>query len=109
MGGYGTWDAIQRRPELFAGAVPICGGGDPDGAEAMKDIPIWVYHGAKDGAVPVARSRQMVEALKKLDAEVHYTEIPDAGHDVWTPAFADEEMLEWLFSQKKHKWALMSR
>ena len=28
MGGYGTWDAIQRRPEFFAAAVPICGGGD---------------------------------------------------------------------------------
>ena len=28
MGGYGTWDAIQRRPNFFAAAVPICGGGD---------------------------------------------------------------------------------
>ena len=26
MGGYGTWDAIQRRPDFFAAAVPICGG-----------------------------------------------------------------------------------
>jgi predicted peptidase len=28
MEGFGTWDAIQRKPELFAAAVPICGGGD---------------------------------------------------------------------------------
>ena len=28
MVGYATWDAIQRRPDFFAAAVPICGGGD---------------------------------------------------------------------------------
>src|SRR5262249_5923284 len=28
MGGYGTWDLLARKPELFAAAVPICGGGD---------------------------------------------------------------------------------
>ena len=27
MGGYGTWDIIQRRPDFFAAAMPICGGG----------------------------------------------------------------------------------
>src|SRR5579883_1643865 len=29
IGGYGTWDAIERRPYLFAAAVPMCGAGDP--------------------------------------------------------------------------------
>jgi predicted peptidase len=28
MGGYGTYDAIERYPNLFAAAVPVCGGGD---------------------------------------------------------------------------------
>ena len=28
MGGYGTWDAISRRPDVFAAAIPICGGAD---------------------------------------------------------------------------------
>ena len=26
MGAFGVWDAVQRRPELFAAAAPICGG-----------------------------------------------------------------------------------
>ena len=29
MGGFGTWEAIQRMPERFAAAVPVCGGGLP--------------------------------------------------------------------------------
>ena len=29
MGGHGTWDAICRRPDFFAAAMPCCGGGDP--------------------------------------------------------------------------------
>ena len=26
MGGYGTFELVSRRPDLFAAAVPICGG-----------------------------------------------------------------------------------
>ena len=45
MGGYGTWDAVQRYPGRFAAAVPICGGGDAQGAKVMKNTPIWAFHG----------------------------------------------------------------
>ena len=100
MGGYGTWDAIQRYPERFAAAVPICGGGDVEGVEIMKNTPIWAFHGDRDGAVPVDRSRQMVEALKKIDGNIKYTEYAGAGHGIWNTVFGTEEMIVWLFSQK---------
>ena len=29
LGGYGTWHFITRHPDVFAAAVPLCGGGDP--------------------------------------------------------------------------------
>ena len=64
MGGYGTWDGIQRHPELFAAAVPICGGGDPKLAKKIAAIPIWAFHGDQDEAVPVSGSRDMIAALK---------------------------------------------
>jgi len=40
------------RPEVIAAAVPICGGGDPDLAKNIVDIPVWAFHGAKDMNVP---------------------------------------------------------
>jgi len=45
MGGYGTWDAIQRKPDFFAAAVPICGGGDSSLAHKLTKLPIWAWHG----------------------------------------------------------------
>ena len=100
MGGYGTWDAIQREPALFAAAIPICGGGDTACAPAIKHIPVWVFHGDKDGAVPVERSRDMYKALQYCGAAAQYREYPGAGHDVWTRTYEDPAVLTWLFAQR---------
>ena len=101
MGGYGTWDLLARRPKLFAAGVPVCGGGDESTAERIVKIPIWVFHGDKDNSVPVARSRTMVEALKKAGGHPKYTEYPGVGHNSWDKAYADPELMKWLFAQKR--------
>ena len=101
MGGYGTWDAVQRRPELFAAAMPICGGGDTHLAWKIRDVPIWVWHGDRDNVVPFSRSRDMVAALWAVDGCVRYTEVPGCGHAVWKPAYASLDALKWLFDQHK--------
>jgi predicted peptidase len=101
MGGYGTWDAIQREPRLFAAALPICGGADTAQAPAIKHLPIWTFHGEKDTAVPVARSRDIVKALEACGSNIQYREYPGAGHDVWTRTYADAGVLKWFFSQKQ--------
>ncbi len=101
MGGFGAWDVIARRPDLFAAAVPICGGGDEATATKIAKIPIWAFHGAKDPAVNVNRTRHMIAALKKAGGEPKYTEYPDEGHASWVPAYKDAAMMKWLFGQKK--------
>ncbi len=63
MGGYGTYDAIERYPSLFAAAVPVCGGGDVSKAPSIAHIPIWIYHGADDPAVsPIYSARYAASA-----------------------------------------------
>ena len=101
MGGYGTWDAVQRRPDLFAAAMPICGGGDSHLAWKIRETPIWAWHGSADDVVPVSRSRDMVSALWAVDGNVRYTEVPGCGHASWIPAYDSKEALGWLFSQKR--------
>jgi predicted peptidase len=100
MGGFGTWDLVARRPELFAAAVPICGG-DTSKAERLAKVPIWVFHGDKDTAVKVTFSRDMVAAIEKAGGKPKYTEYKGVGHDSWTPAYRDPELMKWLFEQKK--------
>jgi predicted peptidase len=101
MGGYGTWDAIQREPALFAAALPICGGGDTARAPSIKNIPVWTFHGDKDTAVPVNRSRDMAKALEACGGKIQYREYPGAGHDVWTRTYNDSDVLAWFFSQHR--------
>ena len=122
MGGYGTWELALQQPTRYAALVPICGGltvdwtdkrptmqahsvadsQDPFAAtaQALKNVPTWIFHGAKDDAVPPAQSRRMYAALQAAHApNAHYTEFPDANHNSWDPAYATPELWTWLFQQ----------
>ena len=101
MGGYGTWDLISRRPEVFAAAIPICGGADLAQAPKLASMPIWTFHGSKDTSVPVCRSRNMMSALWAVGSDAHYWEHPDAPHNVWTRTYQNSEVLTWFFAQTK--------
>ena len=101
MGGYGTWDAIQRRPQYFAAAVPICGGGDMALAPTLVNMPIWIWHGDKDNTIKVSRSRDMAGAIKDAGGAPRYTEVQGRGHNVWLDVWAAEELWLWLFGQSK--------
>jgi predicted peptidase len=103
MGGFGTWDFAQRYPDFIAAAAPICGGADDSTAAKIKHIPIWAFHGSDDTAVWPERSRSMVAALKKEKGNVRYSEYEKVGHDSWTRAFAEPELLSWMFAQKRGK------
>jgi predicted peptidase len=101
MGGYGTWDALCRRPDYFAAAVPICGGADEEQAERIAGIPVWVFHGALDQTVPTIRSRNIVAALKKAGGNPIYSECAGVNHASWKNALAEPDLLKWLFNQKR--------
>jgi len=101
MGGFGTWDAIQRHPEVFAAAVPICGGGDKALAPRIAKIPVWVFHGGNDGVVKTKRSQDMVAALKAAGGKPKYDEYPGVGHGSWKRAYETPELFEWLFAQRR--------
>lgn len=98
MGGFGTWDLIARYPDIFAAAVPICGGGDERMAPFLGKMPIWAFHGARDEAVPPENSRRMIRAIRAAGGNPRYTEYPDASHNSWDPAMREPELLPWLFS-----------
>ena len=102
MGGFGTWDALQRHPEKFAAAIAICGGGDPACAEAMKDVPVYIFHGLLDEVVMPSRSIQMYDALKDVgNEEVFLVTYPELGHWCWDAAFSTPGLVELLFGKKR--------
>ena len=110
MGGFGSWKLLFKRPELFAAVAPICGGGSmidslglrKDQAAALKTLPVWVFHGAKDSVVPLAESERMVAVLKRMGCtDVKLTVYPDADHNSWTQTYDNPEFYAWLLSKER--------
>ncbi len=102
MGGRGTWDWAFYRPGRFAAIAPICGWGEPFRAHQLKDLPVWVYHGALDNVVPLQESSDMVNALRTSGNKyVKFTIYPDAGHDAWTDTYNDASLYEWFLQYAK--------
>ena len=91
MGGFGASELAARRPELFAAAVPIAGGGDVSKAHRLRSLPIRAIHGADDQTVPVGHSRKMISAIRSAGGFALYDELHGVGHDSWRPAFKDPE------------------
>ena len=100
MGAFGTWSWAIETPRTFAAVVPVAGGGDPKRVGVLRNVPIWVFHGAKDTRVPPSRSQVMVDALRKAGSnKVKFTIDPDKGHSA--SGFNKPELYEWLVKQKK--------
>ena len=102
MGAMGTFEILSRKPEMFAAAFAICGGGNVELAENYaKNTPMWIFHGADDTVVHPKYSVDMVSALFKFGAKPNFNLYRKTGHNSWDAAFAEPELLSWLFSKSK--------
>lgn len=118
MGGHGVYHIAQDHAHRFRGLAVSCGSpfrpswrltelGLPDVdrsttalakiANRLRQLPLWVFHGALDAVVPVTEARRMVEALRAAGARVRYTEYPDGGHELCRRPYADPALWAWLF------------
>ena len=124
MGGYGTWDIALRQPDRFAALAPVCGAikapreerdtlyvtqvaneADPYAvvANRLRNVPVWIFHGAKDDLVPPDDDRLLIRAFRAAGArDARHTEFPDANHNSWDPAYSQTpEFWTWLFAQHR--------
>lgn len=100
MGGFGSWSLAARHPSWFSAVVPICGGGEDRLAARYAGLPIQIWHGDADKAVPTEQSRRMVKALKKWKIPVDYHELPGVGHNSWSAAYSDQSCLNLLLTKR---------
>ena len=98
MGGEGVWAALSIAPQRFAAAIALCGYGDAYMIPRVAKIPVWIFQGAADPVVPVARMRAWVKKLREAGGTPKYTEYPSIGHNVWDLAFSEPDLVPWLFS-----------
>jgi predicted peptidase len=102
MGGFATWEILQREGHLFAAAAPVCGGADTAYAAQLAAVPIWAFHGDADNIVPASRSIDMIRAIEnKGGKQAKLTLFPGVGHGAWTPTYNNMAVWDWLFTHKK--------
>jgi predicted peptidase len=122
MGGHGTYIFIQLDPGYFAAAAPSAGSGLKTSEEfidpaKIKNLPIWAFHGDKDGVCPIAKDQQVLAEMKKLGGNMKLTTWAGdkhavsgkmiAGADNGTTEFSsnrcdkEPDFMTWLFKQSR--------
>lgn len=125
-GAIGTLQILKSYPDIFAGAISICGATGRGDIENLLDTPLWLMHADDDRIVKISYgddqplgipyylgSRDIYEILKDdARGNLLYTEYP-AGHMkkaygvnphcTWVCLSGDEgiPMRKWLFRQKR--------
>jgi predicted peptidase len=84
----------------FPGFLPEAENSFAAMAENLSETPVWIVHGDADVVVPVEQSRNMAAALEAVGADIHYTELPGVNHNSWDAAYANSDLISWLFDQK---------
>lgn len=102
LGAMGTWEWAMCNPERLAAISPRAGVGSPFRAVRMKNVPAWVIHGSEDDAIPYGYAEQMVTALKALGAEVKYSLLKGAPHNM-PPDFDEKPVREWYLQHTRSK------
>ena len=96
MGGSGTWSLAAADPSRWAAIAPICGRGDLNDADKIKNLPCWIFCGDKDNAKLVDSNRAMAKALKDAGSSARFEEYPGVGHNSWDRAYATAELYTWF-------------
>jgi len=104
MGGFGTWNWALSEPGKFAAIAPVSGCSstiDFASAWKLRNMPVWVFHGAKDDIVDIECNKQMVDELNKVSHKVKFYIYPDRGHDTWAQTFSNDELYKWMLEQDR--------
>ena len=105
LGGFGAWTTLAAYPEVFAGAIPICAGGNALSkacAVAGQNVPVWGFHGDKDYIVSYTVTTKMVNAINactpKPSPLAKATLFPGMGHVIWDKVYNETNALDWMLS-----------
>ena len=103
MGGFGTFHTACEFPDVFAALVPVCGGGDPEKAKSLLDVPVWAFHGDADDVVAYDCSSNMIDAVTELGGEqARLTTLHGAGHGIADDVYKRCDLYQWLLTQENN-------
>ncbi|MEG1427592.1 MAG: MBL fold metallo-hydrolase [Oscillospiraceae bacterium] len=126
LGAMGVWKALTLYPDVFAAAMPICGGVSREDLEKVPLMPLWAFHAADDDVIPcegefpepvtgetlLGTCTAMEYLRSKMPTADHHFiryapgelsqkfRIP-SPHAAWIPGLRHTPAKMWLFNQKR--------
>lgn len=101
-GAHASWRWAAAEPDRFVAMAAVAGRGDPSTACALKDLPVWAFHGDRDDVVTPEGSFGMARAIRACGGrKSRLTIYPDLGHNAWDPAYDDPRLYLWLLSHRR--------
>ena len=101
MGGFGVWSQATADPQRWAAIAPISGGGSPELAARLTNLPIWCFHGLEDRIVLASESRTIIEAIREAGGRPRYSELAGVGHNAEDTALHLNSFYDWLLLHKR--------
>ena len=96
MGGYGIYQTMMSKPELFTKGLVLCAGAMYWNAARLKDIELKIFHGEKDTVIYPEESVKMYNKLKQCGANVELTLYPECDHNCWDKVYQNKDIWKWV-------------
>lgn len=98
LGGYGTLDFIGTYPDKIAAAMELCGGTTLKDFTGLSKVPLWIFHGTADRAVPISASQKVIDGIEACgDTDRHiFTKLQGFNHGAPARILYLKEAYDWL-------------
>ena len=105
MGGGGAlWMALTR-PDRWAAIAVVCPDPIPGTEELAANavnLPVRLYQGEMDPAVPAESTRAWHRRLLDAGAPVEYIEYPGVRHNAWDQAYRNGAVFDWFARHRRN-------
>ncbi len=81
MGASGAIGALERYPDIFTAGIASSGSWSPQEISHIK-VPLFIFHGTKDRAIPVQNSVNIETAAKAQNLPISVEYLKGKGHGI---------------------------
>ena len=96
----------NKYPKLLTAIAPSAAGGAeepksdlPVKAENYKSLPVWAFHGSKDGVCDYKRIEKLTNLINDLGGKAKFTLFDGVGHNLGPVVHNDDKVLKWFMEQ----------
>lgn len=100
-GAVAALELAIRHPARLAAVATVAANEIPAELCRMKEVPVWIFHNARDERVSVGRAKSLAREVEACRGEAKLTVYPRDGHDAWTETYRRQDLYDWFLKHRK--------